>query len=363
MSQDDYFYGRQRHRGPVKGDGETDDYDADFPIVRYQGTRIDDDDDGNLPPRPNLGRAYDRQRLSNRSNGHGVPAHYDDRDTLHLHGIRYLSPYKAANQVPRTVISIFEQVMRQDGEIPGVTAGRIREDALLHTLEESGSLALIKEYFGPIFSPPPSGSRVQCAEDQAICHGIVPHRENLAGPRPPTPTMLYGYSFDVFSDVEKQQAALLEAEATMSCLLYPFFTIDIRCDGPTSTGSLWEATNTCLASSAACVSLFSKLERRVRQTSRPFAPELSNVAFSVAMSGTEARLFVTCTVDEGMYGMFKAKSFLLQDPDHHIKFRKCVRNILEWGQHRLGKIREALRFLRTNEGNLAMRSTFLDGEI
>lgn len=322
-------------------------------MIGYEMSRVDDGESqlyhSDTAHQPQLhGSRSGGGRMSQRQQG--FMGRHDPCHALLRHNIVYLSPGDAAIQVPRAIRYTYESVVSQARD-PGIAQERIRTDARLHDLE-FGSSAVIREYFKPLFSPP-AGSRVHVVRDQAMCYGIVPHLENVEGPRPPVPSMLYGYGLDVFSDVEKQQQALFEAEATRSCL-YPFFTIEVQGDGPISTGSLWTANHTCLASSAGCVALFSKLERRVRHVTGPFSPELSNVAFSIAMSGTEARLLVTYRMDEGVYGMYKAGTFLLQDPDHHIKFRKCVLNIIEWGQQRLVKIREALRYLRTNDPNEAI---------
>ncbi|RTE73652.1 hypothetical protein BHE90_011945 [Fusarium euwallaceae] len=342
---------KQDHMQP-KRDESVSDSGSYLRVVRYEDSRTDDNE-------TQLSHSDTHQHHGNllgdmMAQRHGVLGQHDDRHLLRIHNIWYLSPLQTTGQVSAGVKYICEWVMSQTRDLPGLTADRIKGDALLHNLEESGSSARIKEYFGTLFTPPSSG-RVLGVKDQTMCYGVVPHRESIEGPRPPTPTMLYGYGLDVFSDAEKQQQTLFEAEATRACL-YPFFTIEVQGDGPTSTGSLWAATNTCLASSAGCVALLNKLERQIHQVTGPFAPELNNVAFSIAMNGTEARLFVTYRMDEGMYGMYKAKSFLLQDPDHHIRFHKCVLNIIEWGQQRLVKIRDALRYLRANDPNEAMRT-------
>ncbi|RSL55884.1 hypothetical protein CEP54_009134 [Fusarium duplospermum] len=317
---------KQDHMQP-KRDESLSDSGGYFRMVRYEDSRTDDNE-------TQLSHSETHQHHGNLPGGmmaqrQGVLGHHDDRHLLRMHNIWYLSPLQAKGQVSPTVKYIYEWVMSQARDLPGITPERINLDALLHNLEESGSSARIKEYFGTLFTPP-SSSRILGVKDQTMCYGVVPHRESIEGPRPPTPAMLYGYGLDVFSDAEKQQQTLFEAEATRACL-YPFFTIEIQ-------------------------ALFNKLERRVHQVTGPFAPELNNVAFSIAMNGTEARLFVTYRMDEGMYGMYKAKSFLLQDPDHHIRFRKCVLNIIEWGQQRLVKIRDALRYLRANDPNEAMRT-------
>src|SRR6266699_3289681 len=44
--------------------------------------------------------------------------------------------------------------------------------------------------------------------------------------------------------------------------------------------------------------------------------------------------------------MANIRSFLLQEPEHYIEFRKCVRNIIDWGKDkRLKEIRSSLDIL------------------
>jgi hypothetical protein len=70
---------------------------------------------------------------------------------------------------------------------------------------------------------------------------------------------------------------------------------------------------------------------------------INSAAFSIAMSGTEARLYISWKHDELGYCMQKIKGFYLQDPEHYIMFRKYVRNIIDWGKEkRLEEIRNSL---------------------
>ncbi len=61
------------------------------------------------------------------------------------------------------------------------------------------------------------------------------------------------------------------------------------------------------------------------------------------MNGTEARLYVSWKHNELDYYMANVKSFLRQEPEHYIEFRKYVRNIIDWGKDkRLDNIRNSL---------------------
>jgi len=75
------------------------------------------------------------------------------------------------------------------------------------------------------------------------------------------------------------------------------------------------------------------------------------------MSGTEARLYVSWKHNESDYYMVNVGSFLLQEPEHHIEFRKCVRNIVDWGKEkRLDEIRDSLDSLFGREREENFRS-------
>jgi len=61
-------------------------------------------------------------------------------------------------------------------------------------------------------------------------------------------------------------------------------------------------------------------------------PEEIRIYFSIAMNGTEARLYVIRKQDEPNYYMANFRRFLLHNHDHYVAFRKDVRNILDWGK-------------------------------
>jgi hypothetical protein len=78
--------------------------------------------------------------------------------------------------------------------------------------------------------------------------------------------------------------------------------------------------------SASCVNIAERLNRRLRQEKVQF---VDSAVFSIAMNGTEARLYVSWKDDKLHYYMQKVNSFFLQDPEHHLRFRKYVRNIID----------------------------------
>jgi hypothetical protein len=121
----------------------------------------------------------------------------------------------------------------------------------------------------------------------------------------------------------------MDGAANNQGLMYPFFIIEFKGNG----GDLWVATNQCLGGSTLCINIAERLNRK----------PVDSTAFSIAMNGTEARLYISWKHNELDYYMQKVKSFLLQDPEHYIEFRKHVKNIIDWGKDkRLNEIREPL---------------------
>lgn len=149
-----------------------------------------------------------------------------------------------------------------------------------------------------------------------------------------------------------------EMEANAQGLIYPFLIIEFKGDGPGVSGSLWAATNQCLGGSASCVNVAERLNRQLGRCQNKELRPVDSAAFSIAMNGTEARLYVSWKHIEIHYYMRKVKSFLLQDPEHFLDFRKYVRNIIDWGREkRLRDIRKSLGALseenRTRASQLA----------
>ncbi|KAF2193446.1 hypothetical protein K469DRAFT_236040 [Zopfia rhizophila CBS 207.26] len=160
--------------------------------------------------------------------------------------------------------------------------------------------------------------------------------------------MLYGYRrHGAFA---QQQAQLISMGAQMVAnsqdLIYLFFVIEFKADGPLRSAGLWVATNQCLGGSASCVHIAERLNCQLRQCKWDEVQPIDSAAFSVAMSGTEARLYISWKHNELDYYTRKVKSFLLQEPEQYVEFRKYVLNILDWGKDkRLEGIRDTLSSL------------------
>lgn len=123
-----------------------------------------------------------------------------------------------------------------------------------------------------------------------------------------------------------------EMVANSQNLIYPFFVVEFKADGPSGTGSLWVATNQCLVGSTTCVNIVERLNNCLKQCDNKEIQLIDSATFSVAMNGTEARLYISWKHDELISYMANVNSFLLQRPDHYVEFRKYVLNIIDWGK-------------------------------
>lgn len=204
----------------------------------------------------------------------------------------------------------------------------------------------MEDYFRQnIFPQVTASDSLDRADRQPMAKRSIPNTGSKFKVSTPVPDMLYGYNPD--SAFPNQQAQLMdmgsEPAANTQDLLYPFFVIEFKGDGPSGVGSIWVATNQCLGGSTSCVNIAERLNTQLRQCSSDKIQLVNSAAFSIAMRGTEARLYVSWKHNELDYYMAKVKSFLLEEPEHYIEFRKYVRNIIDWGKgRRLEEIRESL---------------------
>lgn len=170
----------------------------------------------------------------------------------------------------------------------------------------------------------------------------VPCSESILRVSTPVPDMLYGYSQTNAFPQQQTHLSFFKDGITVNSqnLICPFFVVEFKVDGPSGGGSMWMATNQCLGGSASCVNIAERLSRQFKNKK---VRASDSAAFSIAMNGMEARLFITWKHDELKYYMRKVRSFLLQDPEHYAKFLKYVLNIIHWGMgERLKGIQNSL---------------------
>ena len=248
-------------------------------------------------------------------------------------------------EFPEDIASLVDHV-RKDRDSPGPSSDQLRQDTNLYRLEMGTGEPDVQEYFhANMFLNPKLSDSLQRTNKIPMAKQVVPSVGLKLKVSTPIPDTLYGYSRN--RAFHQQQAQLLsmgtEMVANSHGLIYPFFVVEFKADGPGGSGGLWVATNQCLGGSASCVNIAERLNRQLRQCKSDKVQPINSAAFSIAMNGTEARLYISWKHNELNYYMRKVKSFLLQEPEQYVEFRKHVRNIIDWGKDkRLKQIQESL---------------------
>jgi hypothetical protein len=245
-------------------------------------------------------------------------------------------------QFPQHIAGLLNEV-RKDRDSPDPPSDQERQDKCLEDLEMGTGEPDVENFFRTyvILNPEPKDI-LQRTDRNPMSKHAVPDVGSKFKVSTPIPDMLFGYKA-----FPQQQAQLIslgnEMVANSQGLIYPFFVIEFKADGPSGAGSLWVATNQCLGASASCVNIAERLNRQLRQCKSDKVQPINSAAFSIAMSGTEARLYISWKHDELNYYTRKVDSFLLGSPEHYLKFRKYVRNIIDWGKDKRFKgIRDSL---------------------
>lgn len=254
----------------------------------------------------------------------------------------YMRPLR--EQYPEHIAGLVDYVGRDRGS-PGPSLDQVRQDAELNELWMGAGEPQVEDYFRDnIFSRSGASGSLDRADRQPMTKHTVPNTGSNLKVSTPVPDMLYGYNNQAFPQQQTQLISMgTEMLANSQGLMYPFFAIEFKGDGPTGAGSLWVATNQCLGGSASCVKIAESLNSQLRECRNDKIQPINSAVFSIAMSGTEARLYISWKGDELDYYMANVQSFLLQDPEHYLTFRKYVRNIIDWGKDkRLKEIRDSL---------------------
>ncbi|KAJ3531304.1 hypothetical protein NM208_g8941 [Fusarium decemcellulare] len=271
-----------------------------------------------------------------------ISYHSRDQEILRNNGMIYLGPYRAFKEVPSDVKRLAENMTFHFRVSYSDATG---EDEYMkiflsrYQLEESVTPAMIKEYWKTLLGAIPRYPPLRCSDSKAIYRKWMPRVPGMETFGDPEPTLLYGYRLRQFGEPKiRGLKALSQGGVNNDSLFYPFLAVAVQDDNSNMKGSLWAATDTCLASSSVCVTLAQKLEQELKAGGADYFSTIDNIAFSVAMNGTVARLYVTFVTENGTCAMYNARSFLLQNPYHHVEFRTTMLHILHWGQRRLNTI-------------------------
>ncbi|KAK8085675.1 hypothetical protein PG997_006946 [Apiospora hydei] len=266
--------------------------------------------------------------------------------------------------VPATVSAACDLLQRPRDETEPSREQVLKEDGVLRLLEfqEDGTMEYeLETWFGDYVFP--SGGALYRAgltlqnrgpfEPDCVPGGAASDRVAV-----PQPDMLYGYDtmyhrISPFTRLKGHDCEGLHpsiANVAGPYVGYPFFLIEIAPDGQDGGGCLWIAINQCLGGAATCAKAINKLDRLLQERGGTGAPQVDDAIFSIAANQYTAELLVSYVESDksgdDCYCTRRAASFLLSDPDHFLKFRRYVRNIVDWGKgHRLRQILAALDYL------------------
>lgn len=237
-------------------------------------------------------------------------------------------------QAPEHITDLINHV-RNDRGSPGPSPDEVRQDGELRRLRRGAMESEIETYLkDKMFPKPRADDILDRADNLPMLKHTVPSTGARLKVSNPVPDILYGYNYEGAFPQQQAEISSMELDPTANSQgsLYPFLVIEIKGDGPNSVGSIWAATNQCLGGSAACINIAEDLNRRLTNCESDEVRPFRSAVFSIAMRGTEARLYISWKHNELAYHTANVGDFLLQDPQHHLEFRKYVLNIFDWGR-------------------------------
>ena len=256
----------------------------------------------------------------------------------------YLRPLR--EQLPKHISDLIDDV-RRDRDSPGPSPDQVSQDAALNELWMGAGESQVEDYFrDKIFPKTAPGDSLDRTHRQPMAKHTVPNSGSNLKVSNPVPDMLYGYSrYGAFSKAQQTQFNLMRniMVANSQDSIYPFFVIEFKGDGPSGGGSMWVATNQCLGGSASCVNTAERLSRQSKRYKSDRIRPFDSAVFSIAMNGTQARLYISWKHNELDYYMASIDNFQLQKAEDYLEFRRWVLNIIDWGKNqRLKEICDAL---------------------
>ncbi|KAI1123615.1 hypothetical protein F5Y10DRAFT_285875 [Nemania abortiva] len=248
---------------------------------------------------------------------------------LRANNILMRDPYE---ELPDNLAALVRDMAKHRNS-PELSPDQVRYDRDLIGLEVDGACESdVEGYFRPLFSGPArQSSSLLCSIRRPMTGHTVPKTEGANYKvSSPVPDILYGYKFFKIFEQQALQLPFLESELMVNndLMACPFFVVEFKGAG----GRLEVAMNQCMGGSASCVNVAERLNERLRNCNSDKIQVINSAAFSVAMSGTEARLYISWKHSKLQYHVQKVKGFLLQSPKHHIEFRRYVKNILDWDE-------------------------------
>lgn len=259
------------------------------------------------------------------------------------------------DDLPEHIAELIARI-RPERDSPGPSLDKISHDADLRELENGAGECDVENYFKrEIFPTPMALGSLKRTDRQRMAKHTVPSSGSEFKLSTPAPDMLYGYDR---SKAFPQQAQLIismrhNVVANNKGLIYPFFVIEFKGEG----GSMFVATNQCLGASASCVNVAERLNHQLKHCMN--AKLINSATFSMAVNGSEARLYISWKDSElNYYYTHRVEGFYLQEPASYLQFRKYVRNIIDWGNgQRMTEIRKSLDCLLEESINRSSEAT------
>jgi len=231
----------------------------------------------------------------------------------------------STDSVPSFVTSLISRIERDRDEQNTLPDARDME-----LLEMGASESDVVNLFHSYLFPDLKKEGLKRSISLPMSKHTVPNTDAALCISTPAPDILYGYNRSSFPEHQADLISLGNSPvANSQDLLFPFFLIEFKADGPSGEGSLWEATNQCLGGSASCVNIAARFG----------LPPHETMTFSISMNGTEARLYITWK-EGSEYRTVKIDSFLLQKRRDYLELQRNIKNIFDWGKEdRLSRIK------------------------
>jgi hypothetical protein len=182
-------------------------------------------------------------RGSSRSSGRSLVEDPLYRDANLATNNIYMRSY--LEQLPDHIASLVDHV-RKDRDSPGPSTEQLKQDTRLAELWMGSAESKVEQYFkNEVFPDPGPSDVLQSSGRLPMSKHTVPDVGSKVKVSTPVPDILYGYNrLGAFTDGQKAQFTSMgnEMVANSDGLVYPFFVIEFKADGPSGSGSLWVAT-------------------------------------------------------------------------------------------------------------------------
>ena len=150
----------------------------------------------------------------------------------------YMRPTR--DQFPEHITSLVDQV-RRDRDSPGLSPEQVWQDTRLAELEMGTAESKVERYFHTnVFPDPEPTDILQSSDRLPMAKHAVPDFGSKLKVSTPVPDLLYGYSRNRAFHQQQAQFPSMgnEMVANSNGLVYPFFVIEFKADGPSGSGSL-----------------------------------------------------------------------------------------------------------------------------